>query len=133
METEEILLACATDDGVNYSKEHFGSAKKYLLFKLNLKTKEIKSFGDIENSSVEEKMHGDPEKAKSLSSLLNGVSLLIGFRMGPNIVRMRKKFIPVISREENIKLSLNLLLAFIDKIKVNLNKDGNKDIIYLNK
>jgi len=33
---ELIKLVCATDDGKNFSKEHFGSATKYLVYNLNI-------------------------------------------------------------------------------------------------
>ncbi len=36
-------------------------------------------------------MHGDPNKAGVIGNLLKEVDALVAFRMGPNVLRMKKK------------------------------------------
>lgn len=126
-----IKLVCATDDGINFSKEHFGSVKKYLVYSLNLDNGEIQLLKEIKNITPDEKSHADPEKAKAVSDILRGAQVLINLVFEPNIVRIRKKFIPIISRENNINKSLEKIKEILKKIKSALNQTGDKDILYI--
>ncbi len=128
-----VKIACGTDDGVTYSSNHFGSSKYYLIYELNLTSGETKFIKKINNISVKEQTHGDPLKAKSVSKLLSDVNILISKVMGLNINRMRKNFIIIISRINDINDSLNKLKNVLDDIKVNLMipKGEDKSIIYL--
>jgi len=126
-----VKFVCATDDGINFSKKHFGSAKKYLLYSLDIETGFIKYIKEINNTTPEERIHGDPKKAKSISQMLNNVQILIGAAFGPNIVRMRKKYVIVVSREPNIKKSLEKINTILEDIKLSLDQIGDKKIIYL--
>lgn len=120
-----IKIACATNDGKNFIKEHFGRAEKYLIFEINENDflnkksekkiidlnnfdKFFKLIDEVRNIPFEEKMDGDPEKAKTISQLLKplGVSVLVNKAMGPNIVRMRKQFVCVITNINDIKETL---------------------------
>ncbi len=127
-----IKFACATDDQINFSKEHFGSAKKYLIYSLNLDNGEIQFLREIQNLTPEEKIHGDPMKARAVSDVLSGVQILINSFFGPNIVRMRKKFLIIISKENNIKKSLEEINKMLDKLKLLLNQTDN-NVLYINK
>ncbi|MCD6414234.1 MAG: hypothetical protein J7L23_01245 [Candidatus Diapherotrites archaeon] len=128
-----IKIAVGTDDGTHFTDEHFGSARFYLIYELNLDTLELKKVEERKNTSVEERMHGDPNKAQSVSELLKDIDALVAFAMGPNIIRIKKRFVPVISRDKNVEKSLKLLLDHIDEIKQELAKPIgiDKDIIYL--
>jgi len=129
----KIKLACGTDDGIEFSNEHFGSSKYFLIYELDLDTKKLKFLEKLENSSPEEEIHGDPKKAKKISELMEEVSVLVGFEMGPNIIRIRKKFIPVVSREKNIKIALEELKELNHEIKIELDKESGADkkILYI--
>ncbi len=128
---DSVKIACGTDDGINFTSEHFGSAKFYLLFELNLNDGSIKEAGRILNTSVEEKKHGDPKKAASVSEMLKDVQVLVGFVMGPNIVRMRKRFVPIVSRERNIKKGLEMVSKLTREISSELKKVGDKKVFVL--
>lgn len=128
---ESIIFVCATDDGINFSKDHFGSAKTYLFYSLDLVNEQIQFLKKLENSTPDEESHGDPKKAKAVSVMLSGVQVLINLVFGPNISRIRKKFVPIISKEPNIKKSLEKIRGVLDKIKVSLNQIGDKDIIFI--
>ena len=128
---ETIRFAIATDDGDTISTEHFGSAKFYLVYSISLGGKEPTFLKKVINTSKEEEHHGDPEKAKEVAALFKDIPVLVGFAMGLNITRMRKKFVPVISRERDIQKTLELIKKALPEINNSLNADGEKKIVYL--
>lgn len=130
---KKTKIALGTDDGKTLSNDHFGSAKFFLIYELDLRNGNVAFVKKIKNTTPKEKKHGDPRKAKSVGQLLRDVSVLIGFVMGPNIVRIRKKFLPVISREKEIKKVLEKLPQFLDQISKEVSKKPGEDrkIIYI--
>jgi len=130
----QVIIACGTDDGVGFTSDHFGSAKYYLIYTFNLQTGEIGYREKIVNTSRPEEIHGDPKKARSVTELLREAQVLMGKVMGPNIVRMRKKFIPVICRDKNIVRALEKRKVKTAEIQSNLELPPGQDrkIIYLN-
>ena len=130
---DKKIIVCATDDGENYSTEHFGSVKKYLFYELDQKTGETKFIKEINNTSIEEEKHADPEKAKSVSNMLQKAHILINLVFGPNIIKMKQKFIPIISKEKNINKSLEQIPKIIIDLNTYLDKKGEKKIFYLQK
>jgi len=105
-ETVKIKLACGTDNGTEFTNEHFGSSKYFLIYDFDLEAKDLRFIKRIVNSSQEEEKHGDIKKAKSVSELLKNVFVFAAFRYGPNIIRIKKRFVPIISREKNIEKTL---------------------------
>ena len=128
----EIKIAVATDDGVNLISRHFGDADKYLLYLWNTDSGKIDFQEERQGKLPEEKQHADPRKAQAVGQLLKDAQVLINMAFGPNIVRIRKKFIPVVSRITDIKSSLELLKSHQEKILSNLTAP-EKEIIYLGK
>ncbi|WP_371803873.1 NifB/NifX family molybdenum-iron cluster-binding protein [Candidatus Lokiarchaeum ossiferum] len=128
-----IKFAVGTDDKLTYSADHFGSAQFFLIYTLNLQTKEIKLQKTIVNKTPEEHRHGDPQKALSISTLLQGIPVLIGRYMGKNITRIRKKFIPIIASFDLIDKSLVILPNIIPEIRSELEKSGGipKKVLHL--
>ena len=102
-----IKIVCATDDGTNFSKKHFGSAQKYQFYSLDPENGKIWFIKEIENLTPAEKAHGDPDKANAVSEVLNEAQVLVNLVFGPNIVRMRKRFVTITSTEKNIQRWLN--------------------------
>ncbi len=131
----KIKLACGTDNEVELTNKHFGSSKYFLIYELNLENKDLKFLEEIENSTLKEEKHGDIKKAKSISELLKNVFVLVAFKYGPNIKRIKKKFIPIISREKNIEKILNKVKHFSNEIKSEIEKEKgiDKEIIYIKK
>jgi len=125
-------IACGTNNGKIFTTEHFGDSKFFLIHELDSETLELRFIEKIYNNSEEEKMHGDAVKAKGVSGILNNVDVLIAFTMGPNITRMRKKFVPVISREIDIEKSLELFKGIVEEILPEIKiKSRDKKIFYL--
>jgi len=131
----KIKLACGTDNGIEFTNVHFGSSKYFLIYEFDLETKDLEFLKRIENSTPEEEKHGDTKKAKSVSELLKNVFVLAAFRYGPNIIRIKKRFVPIISREKNIRKTLSKIKLLSDKIKSEIEKEKgiDKEIIYIKK
>ncbi len=130
-----IKLACGTDNETEFTNGHFGSSKYFLIYDFDLETKDLRFLKRIENSTQEEEKHGAIKKAKSVSELLKNVFVLVAFRYGPNIIRIKKRFVPIISREKNIEKTLNKVKLFSNKIKSEIEKEKgiDKEIMYIKK
>jgi predicted Fe-Mo cluster-binding NifX family protein len=131
----KIKLACGTDNETEFTDGHFGSSKYFLIYDFDLETKDLRFLKRIENSTQEEEKHGDIKKAKSVSELLKNVSVLVAFRYGPNIIRIKRRFVPIISREKNIEKILNQVKLCSNKIKSEMEKEKgiDKEVIYIKK
>jgi predicted Fe-Mo cluster-binding NifX family protein len=76
------------------------------------------------NISHEEKMHSDPNKAKSVASILkpHGVDVLVNKVFGGNITRMQKKFVVILSKNSNIDETLSKIQLDFEHIVTELEK-----------
>ncbi|MCF2141044.1 MAG: NifB/NifX family molybdenum-iron cluster-binding protein [Candidatus Lokiarchaeota archaeon] len=135
--TKIINVAIGTDDKSTFSDEHFGSCKFFLIYKWNLTNNEIKLLKTIPNITPEESRHGDPIKAFNVSKTMKqeDVRVLVAKRMGQNIVRMRKHFIPVIVNYPTIKDCLPDLASISSEILQDLQKSDEimKKVLHLPK
>ncbi|MGM0602665.1 MAG: NifB/NifX family molybdenum-iron cluster-binding protein [Bacillota bacterium] len=107
----KLIAALATDDGKKFVNRHFGDAKKYYIYEItNESYMFIKS---INNTSVEEKQHADPKKARSIINILKseGVQVVDNLAFGANINRVKKKLVPVITAKTTLKEGLKELIA----------------------
>ena len=100
---EKLIIAFATDDKLNLTTEHFGEAKEYLVYEIT-KT-EYTLVETVGNKSPEEKMHGDPNKAKGVAHLLKpyNVQVLVNKAFGKNITRMKQQFVVILANSASIK------------------------------
>ena len=109
----KITAAFASDNKKDLSKEHFGEAKEFFIYEISASS--MKFAKSIINISPEEKMHGDPKKAKGVSSLLkpHDVQVVVNKAFGKNINRMKKQFVCIISKTDDIDESIkNIQLDF---------------------
>ena len=122
-------LAAGTDDKKNFTDSHFGESQVFLIYEV--KDDKLRLIEERENQKFDEEKHGDEKKASHISAQLKDVNVLVGRVFGPNIVRIRKKFVPVLSKEKNIEKSLNeLILKYRDKLVAEITSDKEeKDII----
>lgn len=125
---QKIKIAAGTDDQKTFTEEHFGSAKYFLIYEWNRSTSEIGFVKSIPNLSPEERLHGDPKKAKNISQLMKSesVDLLLAKRMGVNVTKMRKKFIPIITNIPLIEDAVSKLPELAEKIEAELIKPENE-------
>jgi len=110
------IAAFSTDDGKHFIDRHSGDAKYFDLYEINASTKFIKR---IENNTGKEEKHADPMKAKGISELLKkeGVQVMVAKRFGPNINRIKSKFVCVMMNDSDIENSLKTLQQKLETIK----------------
>jgi len=126
---EKITVALATDDRINFTKEHFGEAKEYLIYEISKIEATLEAI--VENRSPEEKMHGDPNKAKGVAHLLKplGVKVLVNKAFGRNISRMQQKFVVVLSQSLSIEESIQKLQSQLDSLIKEWKKGEGRDYL----
>lgn len=110
----KLRIACATDDGRALIDRHFGDAEEYAIYDLEEDgVEKVKTINNTtaEDEHEEEETHADPEKANSVKGLLKReeVEVLLSQAFGPNIVRVKKHFLPVVVDKEDIDETLKLL------------------------
>ena len=120
----ELLVAFGTDDGVHLNEDHVGMAKEYLVYEYLadgqrlVERRKNSSFAGDETAK-----HGDPEKAKMTSSVLQGVDVLVGRKFGPNITRLLRNFVCVVVRTDDVETAMKAVRDEFDSI-VDLKNQG---------
>ncbi|MBU8891401.1 MAG: hypothetical protein KOO66_01380 [Bacteroidales bacterium] len=115
-----MKVAFATDDGKTFMDRHFGDAEYYDVYEISENDWEFKK--RIKNTTEEddESIHADPEKAKGIAGLFKGenIQVLVSKVFGPNIKRIKKKFVCVLMNNNSIPESIKSLhqsIQIIDK------------------
>ncbi len=131
MGRETLVVAFGTDDGVNMkSDDHCGQSKYFYLYEISDNGYTfIEERENIKYSEDKTRKHGDPGKAKAVSSVLDGVDVIVCNNFGPNIVRILKKFVAVVVREKSLEKSVKIIKNNIDRIKSELDNPNRKVII----
>jgi len=124
---KKIVAAFGVDKDGNLIDAHFGDSEYFEIFSISESS--IVFVEQRKNLKIVEKMHGDPNKAKAISALLSGVDVLVAFRMGPNILRMKKKFVPVIVGTRDKRMAKKLVLKNFSHILEEVGKEGEKNYI----
>ena len=113
----KFKVAFATDNGKTFMSRHFGDADFYDIYEIDgNKANFIKR---IDNTvDEEEEVHADPKKAKGISKLLlnENVNVVVSKIFGPNIKRIKKKFVCIVVRDEKIDESMKKICNNINKI-----------------
>ena len=116
--TKELLFAIGTDDEKRIkSDDHFGMSGFFQVWKYS--NGELNFIEKRENSKYkedEERIHGDPGKAKATASVLKDIDVLVGKMMGPNIGRLKNQFVCVIIRESIIEQGIKIIKENINEI-----------------
>ncbi len=114
---EKIRVAFATDNGKTFMGRHFGDADFYDIYEIDgNKANFIKR---IDNTvDEEEEVHADPKKAKGISKLLlnENINVVVSKIFGPNIKRIKKKFVCIVVKDEEIEEGINKICDNIEKI-----------------
>jgi len=133
----KFKVGCATDNGEELKKDHFGDAKFYDIYEVDEEKvefcKRINNPKYDENEEEEEGHSGNPEKATGITKPLKkeGVKMMIGYQIGPNIVNMKKNFVPAVSRSLNIKKTLMNLQRITKKVEEEWNKGKDRKHIVI--
>jgi predicted Fe-Mo cluster-binding NifX family protein len=114
---ENWIVAFSTDNGKHFIDRHSGDAKYYDLYQINSSSANF--IKRIENNTGKEERHADPLKAKGISELLKkeGVQVMVAKRFGPNIKRIKSKFVCVMMNDDEIAISLKNLQKQINRIE----------------
>ena len=114
----ELVFAIGTDNGkIIKQDDHVGMSKYYSIWKYaNGKLEFLEMRKNAEYQEDESRIHGDPEKAKAVTSVLKGVDAIVGKMIGPNIVRMKIKYVPIIIREPLIEKAVKIIKENIIEI-----------------
>lgn len=125
---EKIRVAFATDNGKTFMGRHFGDADFYDIYEIDgNKANFIKR---IDNTvDEEEEVHADPQKAKGISKLLldENVNVVVSKIFGPNIKRIKKKFVCIVVKDEEIEEGINKICTNIEKIYNEWEKGESRD------
>jgi MinD superfamily P-loop ATPase len=114
----KLFFAIGTDDAETIKPDdHVGMSKYFQIWKYsNGKIDLTETRENAKYKEDETKTHGDPGKAKATASVLDGVDVLIGKRIGPNIKRLKNKFVPAIIREKKIEKAVEIIQDNINEI-----------------
>lgn len=122
----KMKIALATDDGKTFIKRHFGDANLYKIYDFD--SDNIDYVKTIDNTvDEEEEVHADPKKAKGIAKLLKqeGVQVVVSKVFGPNIKRIKKKFVCIVVSEENLEGGLIKVQDNFEQVLAEWKK-GNK-------
>ncbi|HMA62938.1 MAG TPA: NifB/NifX family molybdenum-iron cluster-binding protein [bacterium] len=115
---KDMKIALATDDGKKFIDRHFGDANLYKIYRL--KDNQFQHITTIDNTvDEEEEVHADPKKAKGIAQLLKqeNVQVVCSRVFGPNIKRIRKKFVCIVIGQENLQDGLKKVEDNLDLIE----------------
>lgn len=128
-----INVAFATDDGKTFMDRHFGDAEYYDVYEIDeYKSEFVKR---IINTTEEddENIHADPEKAKGVTGLFkkDEVKVLVSKVFGPNIKRIKKKFVCVLMNNNHISDSIKTIQQEMNLINTEWGKGEERNHINL--
>ncbi len=126
---KKIVTALGLENNTELTDEHFGNSAYFGIYELTEDS--IRYIKRIDNVKVEERMHGDPNKAGVIGNLLKEVDALVAFRMGSNVLRMKKKFVSVIVNTRSVEKVKAVLVSNYSTILKEVGRIGDKNYITL--
>ena len=127
----KFLVAFGTDDGKNLNNDHVGMAEHFYVYEFSNGKEELVERRQNVRFKGDESMHGDPEKAKATSSVLEGIDVLVGRKFGPNLPRLLRKFVCVVVRTNTLTSAIEAVHNNMDRIAEEKNKEGDRRHIVL--
>ena len=127
----ELLIAFGTDDAKSFNNDHVGMAKYFYIYRFcNGREELVGRRENVKFKGDEFMKHGDPEKAKATSSILENVDVLVGRKFGPNILRLLKNLACVIVRTDTIANAIEAVHHNMDLLVEQKNKgEGRRHIV----
>lgn len=129
---KKFKVAFATDNGKTFMGRHFGDADFYDIYKIDgNKANFIKRIDN--NVDEEEEVHADPQKAKGISKLLldENVNVVVSKIFGPNIMRIKKKFVCILMKENSIEICIDVIKNNLLTIAEEWEKGDNRTFLKL--
>lgn len=109
---KKLTAAFANDDGINLIDRHFGDADFYDVYEISASGSTfVKRISNTTDEDDDKSGHGDPEKAKGIAGILKSesVHVVVSKVFGPNLKRIKKKFLCVIFKSPSIEADLKVL------------------------
>ena len=129
----KLLIAFGTDDGKNLNNDHVGMAKYFYVYEFSSSKEQLVERRENVRFEGDETMkHGDPEKAKATSSVLEGVDVLVGKKFGPNLPRLVRKFVCVLVRTSTLISAIEAVHNNMDRIVEERDRESDRKHIVLN-
>ena len=128
---ETLRVAVATDDGEVFVGRHFGDANFYDLYDLNVAG--VKFIMRVTNGVGEEEGHADPLKAKGIAGLLKaeGAQVALTRAFGPNIKRIKSKFVCILSGQESVAEGLAQMQQHFAAVEAEWNRGEDRSFLDL--
>ena len=97
-----LRVAVASNDGTKFVGRHFGDANFYYIYDVSTEGSEF--VHRVANETEEEERHADPRKARGIAGILKkqGVQVAVTKVFGPNIKRIKSKFVCVITAHDDV-------------------------------
>jgi len=128
---KELVFAVGTDDSKTIkSGDHVGMSKYFQIWKYSngeLTFEEKRK--NVKYKEDESKIHGDPGKARATASVLENIDVLVGKRIGPNIKKLKYKFVCAVVREKTIAETIGLIKGNINEIIEEEEKKERKGLV----
>lgn len=116
---DSLRVAIASNDGINFNKEHFGDSNYYYIYEMG--KDQISFIKKINNAAkdIEEKSHADLNKAGGVSKILKkeNIQVVLSGVFGPNLKRITKNFVCIIIRSGNLEDGLTRISHEYTQIK----------------
>jgi len=128
----KIKVAFATDDGKTFISRHFGDAKYYDIYVVDgdnaVFLKRI-----VNTVDEEQDIHADPQKARGISELIakENISVVVSKVYGPNLKRIKKKFVCVIVKDKTLEEGIHKICKNIEKIYSEFERGSNREHLSL--
>ena len=125
----KLICAFSNNNGKNLTDKHFGDAEFYDIYEIS--DSDSKFIKKIKNSSGKGSGHMDEKKAKGVSEILkeSGVKIVISKRFGPNILRIKSKFVCVILSIDEINESIKIVQNNLPEILSEWEKGENRSYL----
>jgi len=131
IEDVAFLAAFGTDDGKTLKNgEHVGMSKYFSIYRFSDDGQEfIEQRNNVKYREDKAKTHGDPGKAKATASALQNVDVIVGQIFGPNITRLRNKFVCAVVRKDTIEQAIQVLRENIAEVIEERDKTDRMGIV----
>jgi len=131
IENMNLVVAFGTDDGNTLkSNNHVGMSKYFKVYQFSDDKEEfIAQRSNVKYKEDESELHGDPGKAKATASALENIDVLVGCIFGPNITRLRNKFVCAVIRRDTIEEAIQTIHENINEIVEEKAKKDRRGII----
>lgn len=129
---EVIMIAIGTDDGtLIQGKDHFGMAEQYQVWSYaDNEVQYVETRKNVKYEEDESIKHGDPGKANATAEALKNIDVLVGKRFGPNISRLKNKFVCAVVRgDPSIPRGIEIIRENINEILEEKNSPKRKGLV----